>query len=127
LGIDLGDNSVTPNDPGDGDTGANELQNFPELFAVYGTGLSTTVEGVLNSTPDTKFRIEFLANADCDPSGYGEGNTSIGAAMVLTDGSGDASFTAYFEVEVPAGGWVTATATDPDSNTSEFSACVEKT
>jgi hypothetical protein len=127
LGIDLGDNGDTPNDLGDGDTGANELQNFPELFDVYGTHTSITIEGTLNSIADTEFRIEFFANADCDPSGYGEGDTFIGAAMVLTDGSGDASFTAYFEVEVPAGAWVTATATDPDNNTSEFSACVEKT
>jgi hypothetical protein len=45
LGIDLGADGVTPNDLGDGDTGANELQNFPELFAAYGTQSSITIEG----------------------------------------------------------------------------------
>jgi CSLREA domain-containing protein len=127
LGIDLGADGVTLNDPGDGDTGANELQNFPELFAAYGTQTSITIEGALNSTPVTQFRLEFFANSECDPSGHGEGKIFIGEATMLTDGSGDASFTAQFGVQVPPGAWITATATDPDNNTSEFSACVEKT
>src|SRR5262249_23733303 len=34
IGIDLGENGVTPNDPGDADVGGNNLQNFPVLSTV---------------------------------------------------------------------------------------------
>jgi parallel beta-helix repeat protein len=34
LGIDLGGTGVTPNDSGDGDSGANQLQNFPIITSV---------------------------------------------------------------------------------------------
>ncbi len=54
-------------------------------------------------------------------SGYGEGRFVLGSAPLLTDSTGNASFT--FQFPTPAGGarFVTATATDPAGNTSEFS------
>lgn len=125
LGIDLGNNNVVnPNDPGDGDTGPNTLQNFPVLtLAVRGTG----VGGTLNSTALKPFRIEFFSNAACDGSGYGEGATYLGFTNVSTDGSGNASFTVSLPV-VAVGSYITATATtDPTNNTSEFSACRQVT
>jgi CSLREA domain-containing protein len=124
LGIDIGPGGVTPNDPGDADTGPNELQNFPVIVAAGGSSL--TISGMLNSVPNTEFRVEFFANAECDPSGHGEGETFVGHTMVTTDGSGDASFTVTLPTTVPAGTFITATATDPGGNTSEFSACVQK-
>jgi hypothetical protein len=123
LGIDLGTDRVTANDAGDGDTGPNNLQNFPVLTAA--TGNSTTIEGTLNSMPNTEFHLEFFSNTDCDPSDHGEGETFLGSTDVTTDGSGDASFTVTFPDLVPAGQFVTATATDPNNNTSEFSECAE--
>ena len=114
---------VTPNDAGDGDTGGNNFQNFPVLTsAVSGSG-ATTIEGTLNSTPSTTFRLEFFSNTICDPSGFGEGETFLGTTDVTTDGSGNASFMVTFPDTVAPGQFITSTATDPDNNTSEFSEC----
>jgi hypothetical protein len=126
LGIDLGGDGMTPNDGGDGDTGANNLQNFPVLTSAT-SGSSITIEGTLNSTANTEFRLEFFSNTACDPSGYGEGETFLGSTNVTTNGSGNVNFVANFPVTVPAGQFITSTATDPNNNTSEFSACLQVT
>ena len=125
LGIDLNPDWMTANDAGDGDTGANNLQNFPVLTSA--TSGCTTIQGTLNSTPNTAFALEFFANATCDASGYGEGQTYLGSTDVTTDGSGDAAFDVTFSTTVPAGYYITATATDPGGNTSEFSQCIPVT
>ena len=132
LGIDLNQSptevdaqdGVTPNDAGDGDTGANQLQNFPVLTSASTSGAMTTIEGTLNSTPNTTFAIEFFSNSDCDPTGFGEGETYIGSATVATNGAGDANFSATFSAVGCRS--ITATATDPDGNTSEFSNCINE-
>jgi VCBS repeat-containing protein len=115
---------VTSNDPGDSDTGANNLQNFPVLTSASSSGGSTTIQGTLNSTANTTFSLEFFSNAACDPSGNGEGETFIGSTTVITDGSGNTSFNVTFPITLPSGRLITATATDSNSNTSEFSKCV---
>jgi hypothetical protein len=122
LGIDLGSDGVTANDPGDGDTGPNTLQNYPALSSVVSDGISTRIQGTLDSLPSATFSIEFFSSPSCDSSGYGEGQTFLGEASVTTDASGKASF----QVSVPsesANQVVTAAATDAAGNTSEFSAC----
>ncbi len=127
LGIDLDDDGVTTNDVGDGDTGANNLQNFPVLdSAISGSG-STTIEGALNSAATTTFRLEFFSNTACDPSNHGEGESFLGSTTVMTAGSGVVSFTVSFPTTVPAGHFITSTATDPNGNTSEFSQCEQVT
>ncbi|HWP45948.1 MAG TPA: FG-GAP-like repeat-containing protein [Candidatus Limnocylindrales bacterium] len=127
LGIDLGLKGITSNDSGDGDSGANNLQNFPLLTSAVSSGGSTTVQGTLNSTPNTRFRVEFYFSNTCDPSGNGEGTDILGVTTLTTDGSGNASVNVTFPVLIPAGQVVTATVTDSNNNTSEFSPCVTVT
>jgi CSLREA domain-containing protein len=117
LGIDIGVNGRTPNDPGDTDEGANSLQNFPVLTSAK-TGTATTITGNLDSTAGKTFKIQFFSN----PSGTNEGRTFIGQKFVTTDAkTGNVSFTFSPANKVAAGQTITATATDPEGNTSEFS------
>ncbi|HEX6046526.1 MAG TPA: Calx-beta domain-containing protein, partial [Pyrinomonadaceae bacterium] len=126
-GIDLSWEGVTPNDPGDADIGPNLLQNFPLLTSVVSNGPSTTIQGTLNSTPNTTFRIDFYSNGACDPSGNGEGERVFAAVNneteVITDSNGNATINTILPVELLPGRVLTATATDPQGNTSEFSPC----
>jgi hypothetical protein len=126
LGIDIGPNGVTPNDPGDTDVTANNLQNFPVLTAVT-RGIVTKIQGTLNSTPNTQFTVEFFSNVECDSSGFGEGQNFIGSTTVTTGSNGDASFSASFLFNASLGQSITATATDSSGNTSEFSKCLTVT
>lgn len=127
LGIDLGTvggngSGVTPNDPNDADLGSNNLQNFPVITTVSSNASNTTILGNLNSTPNTLFQIDFYSNAAVDPSGNGEGGLFFGTTAVTTNASGNATIDITFPIALPAGRVITATATDPNGNTSEFSA-----
>ena len=124
LAIDLGGTGVTPNDPGDADTGPNGLQNFPMLTNAVATPNATYVQGKLNSTSNTMFRIEFFANAACDSGGYGGGQIFLGFTNAVTDASGNGCFTAALPATGLLNQVITATATGPGNDTSEFSPCV---
>ena len=67
--------------------------------------------------------MEFFSNSACDPSGNGEGRVFLGSTSLTPNASGNASFSTALPVAVATGDVVTATATDPDGNTSEFSPC----
>ena len=125
LGIDLfGQGGVTPNDPLDVDTGdqtANECQNYPVITMTTANGNNTNIEGTFNSLANTQFRLEFFSSPAADPSGFGEGKTLLGFANVSTNGSGDALFSFSVPTASIVGPYLTATATDPANNTSEFS------
>jgi Calx-beta domain-containing protein len=124
LGIDLNSDSVTINDAGDGDTGPNNLQNFPVVTSVS-TGATTTIQGSLNSKANSSYTLDFYSNSACDASGHGEGATFLGSAALATDANGNANFNVNLPVQVPAGQVITSTATDATGNTSEFSVCFE--
>jgi hypothetical protein len=118
LGIDLLPDGVTANDAGDGDTGANKLQNFPVLTSLLGGA----VTGTLSGTPTTEYTVELFRIDACDGSGNGEGKTSLGTKALTTDGNGAGAYSETI-ADVPANQLLSATATDPAGNTSEFSAC----
>jgi hypothetical protein len=122
-GIDLQDNNITQNDSGDGDSGPNNVQNFPLLTSATSSGGTTTVTGTLNSESNKPYRVEFFASPQCSASGYGEGQTYLGKSDVTTVGN-DASFNVNLPVTVQPGNVITATATDAAGNTSEFSPCM---
>ncbi|WP_091540364.1 choice-of-anchor Q domain-containing protein [Thermoflexibacter ruber] len=127
-GIDLAGDSadgITPNDPQDTDTGANALQNYPNLsasFAPIGT-FDTQIQGTFNSTPSSTFAVEFFAN----PVNERQGKIYLGTATFSTDANGDTIFDITIPNKiVPNGYYITATATNlSTNNTSEFAAQIQ--
>ena len=118
LGIDLGGDGPTANDAGDADTGPNGLQNKPRVTSAKTGALKTTINARLNSAPNRTFVVQFFSN----PSGTDEGRVFIGQRSVTTDGSGNVSFAFSPAQKVGLGRTITATATSPAGDTSEFSA-----
>jgi uncharacterized protein (TIGR03437 family) len=86
-------------------------------------GGRTVIDGKLNGTASTLYRVEFFINDECDPSGSGEGKAFLGAQNVTTDATGRAQFSP--ELYPAQNQIVTATVTDPANSTSEFSKCSE--
>ena len=126
LGIDLvGADGVNADDPGDADTGPNNLQNFPVLARASSNGTNTTVVGTLDSVSGVTYTVEFFSNPACDASGNGEGEVYLGSTSVTINGANPTgAFTATLP-NVTLGQVVTATATRNSAplDTSEFSAC----
>ena len=128
LGIDLNNDGVTENDltPDeiDIDIGPNNLQNFPLLVSVSFAEGKVTVTGSLstesNESPST-YIIEFFASNVADNTGYGEGEFFLGEITLETDINGYETFETTLDTKGYGAQVITATATDPDGNTSEFS------
>jgi lectin-like protein len=122
LGINLGDNNtVLPNDAGDADTGANGHQNYPILNGAVNPYTNTGYLRVrLDSMPGA-YTVQIFNNTACDPSGNGEGQTLL---LETIAGVGNLPSDQILEVpQLAAGQILTATATDANGNTSEFSPC----
>ncbi|MBL9173148.1 MAG: right-handed parallel beta-helix repeat-containing protein [Verrucomicrobiales bacterium] len=121
LGFDVGGFGIVDfNDVGDVDTGPNQRQNFPVITSARVDDGSVTIAGDLDSLPGRTYQLDFYANRLADPSEHGEGSQYLGSRTVTTDANGDASFNVTFPV-APIGNLLTATATDTDGNSSEFS------
>ena len=110
LGIDLGDDGVTPNDEGDLDSGPNDLLNFPEFTQAEVSGGLVTIAGL--AAPNA---IVEIFGAAPDPTGYGEGKSYLKSVAAGPDGRFSCD---VLLSEMP----IAATATDGMGNTSAFSA-----
>ena len=128
MGIDLHFSATpggpTANDLGDADAGANERQNFPLITSAVPEGGGTRVIGTLNSLASTVFDLDFFADPACRgrPRDLSQAETYLGSGQVTTDGSGNGAFNILLPTPIAADQPVTATATDPNGNTSELSA-----
>jgi hypothetical protein len=118
-GIDLGDDGLTPNGPGSPRNGPNHLQNFPVLAEARSDGQGTSVQGLLNSLPNSGFLLDFYSSP---PDGSSQ--VYAGSRAVITDSFGNAVFEFVLPATVPGGWTLTATATttanSPYGDTSEF-------
>ena len=123
LGIDLTDDGVTPNDGGDGDTGPNDLLNYPVVTSAVESGGSLSI-GFDLDVPSGNYRIEFFSNTGADPSGFGEGESYVDSYDVVGHPGGTVSYVTTIPGSV--GDIITATTTEnlgaSFGSTSEFSA-----
>src|SRR5262249_22983994 len=71
----------------------------------------------LTSVANTSFRIEFFANASCEPSGFGQGQTYLGFVNVTTDVSGNADFIATLPAVSATSPYISATTTRLNAGT----------
>jgi Ca2+-binding RTX toxin-like protein len=134
LGIDLGDNGVTVNDPGDADTGPNDLLNFPVLTQATVAGSTLMVSGLAPVGSDIDLYV-----ADPDVDGFGQGKTFLGTFTVTgpapsvtygpkpfqgvnvgSDTANAFAFTLPLPPGLTSGSKITATANAFGGDTSEF-------
>jgi len=118
LSIDLGQTGTNANDPGDADTGANDLQNTPVVTNAYTDGFGgIEVSASLSSTPNTDFQIHFYGSGVADSSGIGDSKNYLGSAVITTDATGVGVITdAVISADLSIGEAVNATATSLDGN-----------
>ena len=123
LEIDLGADGPTANDPGDGDTGPNGLQNSPRIVASATCGAVNAVTVELDTAPSIDGCLELYSSVGCDTGGWGHAESWLGFECGTTDASG------HLEVEVPLSFvwsqpdlYLSARFSGPDG-TSELSPC----
>ena len=67
---------------------------------------TTSIACTLSGNPNTTYRVEFFSDPNEDPSGYGQGQTFLEFANVMTDSDGVASFTENLATAVPVGQFI---------------------
>ena len=75
-------------------------------------------QGVLTSAPSTTYAIDLFRSQGTNASAF----RYLGRTFTTTDAGGLATFSAGLQFNLVAGEYLSATATDPNGNTSELSA-----
>ena len=131
-GIDIGEDGFTPNDPTDADIGPNKRQNYPTMtFAVNGGG-DLIVNYQVDSAPQHStygaagIFVEFF-----EADATGAGSDFLGSDHFLlsdytngTPGTRQKNLGNAAALGFASGDKMTATATDADGNSSEFTPSV---
>ncbi|MBO9680546.1 MAG: right-handed parallel beta-helix repeat-containing protein [Acidovorax sp.] len=131
LGIELIDNVTGQGAaPGDAVAAVNGGIVPPTLQSASGNAQGSTASFAFTGAPLASYVYEVFANTACDASGWGEGQAYLGELAANTDAGGSSTGSIALP-PVPAGTWLTMTATRNFSNgnndfeTSEFSQCVQ--
>ncbi len=95
---------------------ANMNQAAPVLTSAIMLPLGIQVTGNMSALPGTVYTLEFFANDLSSPSG----RYFLGSQQVNTNSAGSASFTFFGPLPPSGAAFITATATDPLFNTSQF-------
>ncbi len=128
LGIDIGAIGHTPNDADDADTGANNLQNYPEIVSKQIVNNELIVNFKIDSSPTNSnygangLYVEFFKSDNS-----GEGERFLGFTYyTVADYGGSLAGTKIVNLGnldtlgITANDPITASVTDADNNTSEF-------
>ena len=107
--IDLGNNGVSFNDGGDGDSGSNDLLNYPIINTFTADGSTAVTYDIDLDVPTNGngYRIEFYRNTNLET--YGEGEFYLGSVDVAGAGNFTGSFTS--NEAVTPGDYISATTT----------------
>jgi titin len=96
------------------------ISNLVTLTEVVSDGVTTGIQGSMNTYAHGQFLIQFYENTAPNPSGYGEGLACIGSTNITTGANGQATFGLTLPVGVAPGKYLSATATDSANTTWEF-------
>lgn len=114
--IDLLDDNVTPNDPGDVDSGPNNVQNTPDLYVLLNFTSTVRITYAVDSDLD---RAVYPLNVDFY---YSAENFRQGEFLVRDLYDVAPNTPVEIEFAVPDdNGWITAMVVDADGNSSELS------
>ena len=134
FGSSLVEESVTPNDANDSDSGSNDYLNFPVIDSVSASTGQFDVQFDLDVPDDAPngYRIDFYANDTGDASGNGEGQYYLGSTNVAGSGNNQTATITIDPGLITTGTYdIAATTTERDNSddgfgaTSEFSAFLD--